>query len=218
MITGYNTDVRHGNRVFHVQTEDKGLGNPKIETLIYVGGEILDNYRSSYEDLLGGPIAESTIQARMDEQHKLVIRDIKNGKYDSTPGDPEQAEQTVFNDRPLDQAILEYLQQEGDMDILELVVDEPLRPTFGSPFSFQVRARLCVSQAPVAGAEITLKLVSSLKKATPLLTGRTDSEGLCSGHVDLPPSQPGHCALLLGCTSDAGSDELRVLITAAKEN
>ena len=38
MITGYNTDVRHGNRIFHVQTEDKGLGNPKIETLIYVGG------------------------------------------------------------------------------------------------------------------------------------------------------------------------------------
>ena len=130
----------------------------------------------------------------------------------------EQAEQTVFNERPLDQAILEYLQQEGDLDILELVVDEPLRPTFGSPFSFQVRARLCVSQAPVAGAEITLKLVSSLKKAMPLLTGRTDSEGLFAGHVELPPSQPGHCALLVGCTSDAGSDELRVLITAAKEN
>ncbi len=217
MITGYNTDVRHGNRVFHVQTEDKGLGNPKIETLIYVGGEILDNYRSSYEDLLGGPIAESTIQARMDDQHKLVIRDIKNGKYDTTPGDPEQAEQAVFNERPLDQAILEYLQQEGDMDILELVVDEPMRPTFGSPFAFQVRARLCVSQAPVPGAEITLKLVSSLKKATPLLTGRTDSDGLFAGRVELPPSQPGHCALLLGCSSDSGSDELRVLITAAKE-
>ena len=44
------------------QTEDKGLANPKIETLIYVGGEILDNYRSSYEDLLGGarpPITSS---------------------------------------------------------------------------------------------------------------------------------------------------------------
>ena len=82
MITGYNTDVRHGNRIFHVQTEDKGLGNPKIETLIYMGGEILDNYRSSYEELLGGgaPVPEAVIQERMDEQHKAVIRDIKNGK------------------------------------------------------------------------------------------------------------------------------------------
>lgn len=216
MITGYNTDVRHGNRIFHVQTEDKGLSNPKIETLIYVGGEILDSYRSSYEDLLGGPLSESDIQARMDEQHKLVIRDIKNGKYDVTPAGDERAEPTPFNDRPLDQAILEYLQQEGDLDVLELVLEEPLRPVFGQPFAFQVRARLCVSQAPVPEAEVTLKLVSSLKKAIPLLSGRTDADGVFSGCVELPPSQPGQCALLIGCTSDAGSDEVRVTISAGK--
>ena len=122
MITGYNTDVRHGNRVFHVQTEDKGLANPKIETLIYVGGEILDNYRSSYEDLLATTvISEPIIQERMDEQHRAVIRDIKNGKYDLTP--PDLLEQQAFNDRPLDQAILEFLQQEGDVDTMEMVLD-----------------------------------------------------------------------------------------------
>ena len=133
MITGYNTDVRHGNRVFHVQTEDKGLSNPKIETLIYVGGEILDSYRSSYEDLtVAPPVTESVIQSRMDEQHRAVIRDIKNGKYDLTP--PDLLEQQAFNDRPLDQAILEFLQQEGDVDTLELVLDQPLKPAFGSLF------------------------------------------------------------------------------------
>jgi hypothetical protein len=214
MITGYNTDVRHGSRVFHVQTEDKGMSNPKIETLIYVGGEILDNYRSSYEDLLGGPIPESVIQARMDDQHKAVIRDIKNGKYDTTPGEGELAEQTVFNDRPLDQAILEYLQQEGEVDTLELVVDEPLKPTFGTQFPLKVKARLCISQNPVAGAEITVRMISSLKKATTLLTGKTHSDGTFQGQVDVPPSQPGQCALLVGCSSEAGSDEMRVVIGA----
>src|SRR5262245_21768907 len=38
VITGYNTDVKHGGKVFHVQTEDKGAKNPIIETLVYVGG------------------------------------------------------------------------------------------------------------------------------------------------------------------------------------
>jgi len=38
MITGFNTDVKHGAKVYHVQTEDKGRNNPKIETLVYVGG------------------------------------------------------------------------------------------------------------------------------------------------------------------------------------
>lgn len=212
MITGYNTDVRHGNRIFHVQTEDKGIGNPKIETLIYVGGEILDSYRSSYDDLVSeGPVSEPVIQSRMDEQHKAIIRDIKNGKYDSTPAD--LSEQQVFNDRPLDQAILEYLQQEGEVDTLELVVDAPLKPRFGQPYPLLVRARFAHSQNPVAGAEVAVRMISSLKKATPLLTGKTDADGVFRGEVELPPSQPGQCALVVACSAEAGSDEIKGMVT-----
>lgn len=213
MITGYNTDIRHGNRVYHVQTEDKGVSNPRIETLIYVGGEILDSYRSSYEDLLAAPpISDGAIQGRMDEQHRAVIRDIKNGKYDQTP--PDLLEQQAFNDRPLDQAILEFLQAEGDVDTLELVVDQPMKPTFGGPFRVQVKARLCQSQSPVADAEVSVKLVSSLKKATSLLTGRTESDGHFSGEVQLPPSQPGQCAVVISCSCEQGFDEVKALVVA----
>ena len=214
MITGHNTDVRHGNRVFHVQTEDKGLSNPKIETLIYVGGEILDSYRGAYDDLLADPpVPENAIQTRMDAQHKAIIRDIKNGKYDTTPLDPQAAEQTVFNDRPLDQTILEYLSTEGDADTLELVLEEPLAPTFGQLFVFKVRTRLCISQAPLPAADVTVRIISNLKKAIILTAGKTDLEGLYTASVDLPPSQPGHCALVISCSSEFGNDEVRALIT-----
>jgi hypothetical protein len=213
MITGYNTDVRHGNRVFHIQTEDKGRSNPRIETLIYVGGEILDSFRSSYEELLAHPpVSEPAIQGLMDEQHRAIIRDIKNGKYDQTP--PDLLEQQAFNDRPLDQAILEFLQQEGDVDSLELVLDEPLRPAFGSLFRVQVRVRLCQSQSPVADAEVAVKLVSSIKKATSLLSGRTGTDGLFVGEVQLPPSQPGQCAVVVSCSSDQGFDELKAAVVS----
>ena len=214
MITGYNSDVRHGSRVFHVQTEDKGLLNPRIETLIYLGGEILDSYRGTYDDLLAEPpVPEPAIQARMDDQHKSVIRDIKNGKYDTTPSDPQLAEQRVFNDRPLDQAILEYLASEGDADTLELVLDQPLRPVFGEPLRFSLRTRLCVSQSPVPGAEVTIRLISSLTKPGTLGAGRTDADGSYAAAVELPPSQPGHCAVVISCASDFGNDEIRALIT-----
>ncbi len=216
MITGYNSDVRHGSKVFHVQTEDKGLGNPKIETLIYLGGEILDSYRGTYDDLLAEPqsqVQDQVIQARMDEQHKSIIRDIKNGKYDTTPSDPQVDELHVFNDRPLDQAILEYLAHEGDIDTLEMVLDHPIRPVFGRPFAFGIRARLCASQSPVPGADVTVRLISSFQKAGTLATGKTDADGQFSTQVDLPFSQPGHCAVVISCSSEFGNDELRALIT-----
>jgi hypothetical protein len=205
--------VRHGNRVFHVQTEDKGLANPKIETLIYLGGEILDNFRSTYEDLsTTPPVLESQIQVRMDEQHRAIIRDIKNGKYDQTP--PDLMEQQAFNDRPLDQAILEFLQQEGDVDTLELVLEHPLKPLFGTLFQVRIKARLCQTQAPVKGAEVTVKLVSSLKKATALLSGQTNEDGTFAGEVQLPPSQPGQCAVVVSCSADQGFDEVKATVGA----
>jgi hypothetical protein len=215
VITGYNSEVRHGSRVFHVQTEDKGLLNPRIETLIYLGGEILDSYRGTYDDLLAQPpVQEPAIQARMDDQHRSVIREIKNGKYDATPNDDPLAEERVFNDRPLDQAILEYLASEGDVDTLEMVLDRPLRPVFGEPLSFGLRTRLCASQGPVPGAEVSIRLVSSLARPGTLGTGRTDADGCFTARVELPPSQPGHCTVVISCTSDFGNDEIRALVSA----
>ena len=176
-----------------------------------MGGEILDSYRSSYEDLLANPpVSDAAIQIRMDEQHKAIIRDIKNGKYDSTPPDPQ--EQQVFNERSLDQAILEFLQHEGDVDTLELVLEIPLSPIIGKLFDVQMRARLTNSQNPVRGADVAIRLISSLKKAVPLLNGKTDEEGTFRGQVELPPSQPGHCAIVVSCASEFGNDELKALV------
>jgi len=82
MITGYNTDVRHGEVVFHVQTEDKGLGNPFIESLVYVGGQVLASKRASYAELIAEGKDDKEIVALMDHQHRTMIAAIRHGKLD----------------------------------------------------------------------------------------------------------------------------------------
>jgi hypothetical protein len=54
VITGFNTDIKHNEKVYHIQTEDKGLQNPYIESLVYVGGEILASKKTSYAEQAGG--------------------------------------------------------------------------------------------------------------------------------------------------------------------
>src|SRR5215218_7483281 len=83
MITGYNTDVRHNDVVFHVQTEDKGLSNPFIESLIYVGGQVLASKRSNYAALLSEGKEEKDIVTMMDHQHRTMIAAIRHGKFDA---------------------------------------------------------------------------------------------------------------------------------------
>src|SRR5688572_16281238 len=83
MITGYNTDIRHNEVVFHVQTEDKGLANPYIESLVYVGGQVLASKRANYAGLLAEGKVEKDIVALMDHQHRTMIAAIKHGKLDA---------------------------------------------------------------------------------------------------------------------------------------
>lgn len=88
MITGFNTDIKHGERVFHVQTEDRGTLNPVVESLVYVGGEILLSKKSPYRDLIqSGRIDEQAVRQIMDGQHRLVIEAIKRGRFDGARPD-----------------------------------------------------------------------------------------------------------------------------------
>ncbi|MCI0628152.1 MAG: hypothetical protein L0387_41960 [Acidobacteria bacterium] len=82
MITGFNTDVKHADTVYHVQTEDKGLHNPLILSLIYVKGTILDAFRTRYQDFLGSArFSEALLQKILEFQHRQIVTAIKRGRY-----------------------------------------------------------------------------------------------------------------------------------------
>lgn len=106
MITGFNTDIRHGDRVFHVQTEDRGAANPIVESLVYVGGQILLSKRSPYSDLvIDGKPDEKAVRQLMDLQHRRIIEAIRRGRFDPTPaGGPSTDSGAVKVEAPLSPA------------------------------------------------------------------------------------------------------------------
>ncbi len=82
MLTGYNTDVKHGETVLHVQTEDKGIDNPSIESVIYLRGRVLAAKRTAYQNLLDDGRGEREIAALMEHQHRTIVTAIKSGRFD----------------------------------------------------------------------------------------------------------------------------------------
>lgn len=82
MITGYNTDVEFEGVIYHVQTEDKGLSNPLILSLVYDRGTILASKRTPYEDLIAQGFDESILEERLNRQHKLMCAAIKAGRLE----------------------------------------------------------------------------------------------------------------------------------------
>jgi cell division transport system ATP-binding protein len=82
MITGFNTNVRHGGRQYHVQTEDSGRSNPRVISHVYFGGTILASHKRDYTDLLQCDDLTGLVRRLMEEQHKSMLDRLKNGEFD----------------------------------------------------------------------------------------------------------------------------------------
>ena len=68
--------------VFHIQTEDSGVKNPHVITLLFHKGNIISRKRRDYDDILKFERLEEVVRDRMQEQHKQMLRELKSGTYD----------------------------------------------------------------------------------------------------------------------------------------
>ena len=82
MLPGYNHNVQYKNRIFHIQTEDSGVNNPHIITLLYEKGNILSRKKTGYADILKTEKLNQVVKEMMQEQHKSMLKDLKNGTFD----------------------------------------------------------------------------------------------------------------------------------------
>lgn len=84
MVQGFNHNIKHKGKLFHIQTEDSGRDNPHIITHVFVGGNILATKKTSYADIVKADRLETIVRELMEEQHKSVLRNLINGVYDET--------------------------------------------------------------------------------------------------------------------------------------
>jgi len=114
MLTGYNTDLKVDGETYHIQTEDGGINNPVIVTLLYSKGAILSSKRTSYADIIKIDRLKEVVRDLMEEQHRAMIKEVKEGRFRGHPSNPEsnrrEAEKKeVKKEKGLDDIILEYL-------------------------------------------------------------------------------------------------------------
>lgn len=82
-LLGYNNNVRHKNRVFHIQTEDSGVKHPHVITHLFMdGGRILKSVKRSYAEHVGSDNLSDTVRQMMKEQHKAMFIALRDGEYD----------------------------------------------------------------------------------------------------------------------------------------
>ncbi len=125
MVVGFNHNIRYKDQIFHVQTEDGGLKNPFITTLLYLGGTIIASKKTGYADIIKAEMLDKIVEDLMKEQHKEMLRRLKSGDFDerafsvSRPAEPRTPSETPTTSaeaggdpeprKNLDEIILDYL-------------------------------------------------------------------------------------------------------------
>ena len=186
MIFGFNSDVRLGKTIFHVQTEDRGKNNPVIDTTIYVKGQVLAKRATSYRDFLDSPsFSESELQTMLEHQHKRLIEEIRRGALE---------ELAQFHKSLQPSAIGVQLLNPG---------------TFvkGTTAQLQVAVLAQPAGRPIPEAAVRVLLTTGGENSYEF-ESLTDKEGLARFEFKMPPLGPGGAQLVIQASSSQARDEI----------
>jgi hypothetical protein len=211
MITGFNTDVQYEGRVFHVQTEDRGLDNPVVESLVYTGGEIITSRRTAYADLArSSDYTEGEVARRMESQHQALIREILSGRFD--PEGPKPFGYNIITNRALDEVVLDFLSREVGLEQIRLEMAEQQTFVEGTQPNLSLRVIAEASDRPVAGAKVTVKLISTREKPKEIFSGTTAHDGRIEASFEIPPMPGANAAILLQAEASGNNAEIKQLV------
>jgi hypothetical protein len=104
-LLGFNNNVQHKGRMFHIQTEDSGIKYCRVVTHLFAdGGRILQTCRTDYKKDLDRPDLIETVRQLMKDQHRTMFSALRAGEFDAvikntfegpTPGELDLADSPV---------------------------------------------------------------------------------------------------------------------------
>jgi hypothetical protein len=161
-IFGYNTDVKHADVVYHVQSEAR-QNDLLLQTLVYVKGQCVGKQAYSYAaQSLQTDFSEGAIHEILKAQHKSMVDAIEQGRMEVA------------------------LSLQSDItDVgggLAINWINPRDQSSGGGLKMQLR--VLDAGKPAGGAEILL-LANPPASSEPVGRGRTDSTGAAELHVNV---------------------------------
>ena len=82
MIFGFNTDVKHQDTVYHVQSEARE-NEVLLQTQVFVRGRCIGKRATSYADKVAqGGFTDQQKEQILRDQHRMVLDAIRDGKLD----------------------------------------------------------------------------------------------------------------------------------------
>ena len=82
MIFGFNTDIKQGDTVYHVQSEAR-KHDLLLQTQVFIRGRCVGKCASSYADKVTQPgFSDEQMHELLKEQHRTVVVAVREGRIE----------------------------------------------------------------------------------------------------------------------------------------
>ena len=177
-LVGYNTNVRHKGKLYHIQTEDSGVNHPHVITHLFAdGGRIIASRKTGYSEHLGSKDLPSIVKKLMQDQHKSMFIELRDCVYDEQPQPP--ASVSMQPQPPASAVVAVAVTPRARTGPLELGAADAAR----HPLTASVLAEAALAQAGAAA--------QALQDADALLHDADALHAAEPGHTAEPPPAPG---------------------------
>jgi hypothetical protein len=166
MIFGFNTDVKHGDTIYHVQSEARE-SEKLLQTQVFMRGRCIGKKAISYAaSAMDANFADTQKEQQLRDQHRLVLEAIREGKLD---------------------AVLDHAETETLADIKQLDVQWENAASVHTDGNLTMHLRVTESGAAVPNARLTFRFARP--DAAPFYTQAvTDPAGAAEISVQIDES------------------------------
>jgi hypothetical protein len=200
MLFGHNTNIKIGEMLIHVQTEDRGISHAMIDTTVYCGGRVLHRRTNPYADLLPLDSArEETLRTRLNKQHQAVLEELRSGTLKLPPIQvpPARGKASPGSSARNESITLELTNARSWLA--------------GKRATLQVAVRNH-GGAAVADARVTARVDGAAERAE--FSARTDAQGRAQLAFDMPRLAGGEPALVIEASHGEARGHLRFQLRA----
>jgi hypothetical protein len=206
MLFGHNSNVTISGTMFHVQTEDRGTANAVIDTTVHCRGRVLYRRKTSYLDLL--PLnadSEQALKLRLDEQHRVVMEELRLGTLQlaSPPPAPAAVPPPPARTAPATTSAAKPI-------IMELMNARTWLA--GGRATLQVAVRHREGGTGIAGARITARIDGAAERTE--LSADTRASGQALLEFNMPRLTGNDPALVIEAAFGSTREQLRFQLRA----
>lgn len=200
MNFGFNSNVRVGDALYHVQTEDRGPAHPFIDTVVYLSGRVIHKRSTDYGKYIRAMSSEKALaqwlRDRVSQQHREVIADLEAGKLGAGA-----------KEKPLSSAA------GTSGPALELKLRNPQSWFAAGTIVLEVELIDPSARAAVADADVQAYLEHEAQR-TPCGEARTDANGHATLRFPMPADVAGGAFLVVRGADGTRYGELRFRLKA----